>query len=626
MRSWRHIIILLFCLLAYAGVAGQEVRGLTENPVIKEYLRHRPAVLKSTKAVEMLKLPFFEDFSTSNVVPDPTRWADENVFVNNSFGLEPISVGVATLDAIDSKGEVYSNNNLPVSSDVLTSLPFDLSPYGISKEPVTLSFFYQSGGKGEVPEKPDSLMLEFFYASDSTWHKVWSFSTDTISAFEQVIETLPDTFCQAGFRFRFRNKTSMSPNEVTGGDGALSNTDCWNIDYIMMNIRPDAEHHSIDDITQVDIPRELLDFYESVPWTHLNNAQSITRNNMRYLIRNLTTGDSINVGRSYFVHNLVTGTKEYYDQLFSKSPSHSLQTWYDPFFAPFTRNDNSSEGALEVVSYLITPANQVKANDTSRIVLNFRNYYAYDDGSPEYGFGISGESTAGALLACRFRIYQADTLRALQMLFNKTRNHANADLGFQLCVWKDAGGLPGELIYMSPDIFTPGNDLKLYGFKTCKFPDDANLVITDTSFFAGWKQSTEEFLNLGYDVNRNNLSRVFVNISGDWFNPGSSLIPGTPMIRAVFGSKDFVTGTPEVAVTEKSVELFPNPASDIIHIRTTGFTLSHIRMIDLQGRVLLSEDGDHHEIDVTSLPSGMYLLQLSANDGSFVNRKMVIRH
>ena len=626
MGSGKHIVIFLFFLQAYAGVAGQEVRGLTENPVIKEYLTRRPAVLKSAKAVEMLTLPFFEDFSTSDVVPDPAKWADKSVFVNNSFGLEPISVGVATLDAIDANGDLYSTNNLPVSSDELTSLPFDLSPYRISKEPVNLSFFYQPGGKGEVPEKTDSLMLEFFYASDSTWHKVWDISTDTISVFRQEIQTIPDTFCQAGFKFRFRNKTSISPNEVTGGNGALSNSDCWNIDYIMMNTRPAAEHRSINDIAQVDIPRELLDFYESVPWTHLNNAQSITRNNMRYLIRNLTTGDSINVGRSYFVHNLNTGTSEYYDQLFSKSPPHSLQTWYDPFFAPFTRDDNSREGALEVVSYLITPADQVKSNDTSRIVLNFRNYYAYDDGTPEYGFGISGESTAGALLACRFRIYQSDTLRALQMLFNKTRNHANADLGFQLCVWKDEGGLPGELLYMSPETFTPGEDLKWLGFNTYEFPEDANLVITDTSFFAGWKQSTEEFINLGYDVNRNNLSRIFVNISGDWFNPGSSLIPGTPMIRAVFGSKDIVTVTPDVPGTEKAIELFPNPASDIIHIRTAGFTLSRIRMIDLQGRVLLSEDGNPHEIDVSALPSGMYLLQLSANDGSFVNRKMVIRH
>ncbi len=98
--------------------------------------------------------------------------------------------------------------------------------------------------------------------------------------------------------------------------------------------------------------------------------------------------------------------------------------------------------------------------------MNFRNYYAYDDGSPEYGFGISGESTAGALLACRFRVYQPDTLRALQMLFNKTRNHANADLGFQLCVWKDEGGLPGELLYMSPETFTPGDEFNFLGFNT----------------------------------------------------------------------------------------------------------------------------------------------------------------
>jgi hypothetical protein len=158
MRSWRHIIFFFLCLQAYVGVAGQEVRGLTENPVIKEYLRHRPAVLKSAKAADTLNLPFFEDFSTSSVVPDPSKWTDASVFVNNSFGLDPISIGVATLDAIDANGELYSTNNLPVSSDKLTSLPFDLSQYRISKEPVTLSFFYQPGGKGEVPEKTDSLI------------------------------------------------------------------------------------------------------------------------------------------------------------------------------------------------------------------------------------------------------------------------------------------------------------------------------------------------------------------------------------------------------------------------------------------------------------------------------------
>jgi hypothetical protein len=181
-------------------------------------------------------------------------------------------------------------------------------------------------------------------------------------------------------------------------------------------------------------------------------------------------------------------------------------------------------------------------------------------------------------------------------------------------------------MYMSSEIFTPGDEFNFLGFNTYRFPEDTNLVITDTSFFAGWKQSTEEFLNLGYDVNRNNLSRIYVNISGDWFTPGNSLISGTPMIRAIFGSANIVTGVRDIPGKDKDVELFPNPASGIIHIRTTGLTLSHIRVIDLQGRVLLNENGDHHEIDVTSVPPGMYLVQLITNDGRYVNRKMVIRH
>jgi hypothetical protein len=179
---------------------------------------------------------------------------------------------------------------------------------------------------------------------------------------------------------------------------------------------------------------------------------------------------------------------------------------------------------------------------------------------------------------------------------------------------------------MTPETLTPGEDFGLNGFNTYNLPEDVLIIITDTTFFAGWKQSTEEFLNLGYDVNRNNLPRTFVNISGDWFNPGNSLIPGTPMIRAVFGSKEIITDNPGIPESGQTPELFPNPASDILHIRTDGFEVNHIRMFDVQGRIVLYEKGDHTEIDVSSFPSGIYLLQLGFNDGSFVNRKLIIRH
>jgi len=39
-----------------------------------------------------------------------------------------------------------------------------------------------------------------------------------------------------------------------------------------------------------------------------------------------------------------------------------------------------------------------KQNDTASIILNFTDNYAYDDGTPEFGFGIPAPSTEGALL------------------------------------------------------------------------------------------------------------------------------------------------------------------------------------------------------------------------------------
>jgi len=178
---------------------------------------------------------------------------------------------------------------------------------------------------------------------------------------------------------------------------------------------------------------------------------------------------------------------------------------------------------------------------------------------------------------------------------------------------------------MSPETFTPGEHEGMAGFRRYRFAADTAIVITDTSVFVGWKQVTEDFLNLGYDVNRNTLSRTYVNISGDWDNPGSSLIPGTVMIRAVFG-REIITGGEEIPGEKEEVEIYPNPASDRLFIRTGDFRPVRLRMVDLQGRVLLEKSGATDELDVTSLPAGLYFLQLGDGNGRLVTRKVVIHH
>jgi hypothetical protein len=612
-------LILIFC----SGIGAQSLRGLYENPVIKKNLHKLPVTLKSTQGV-LLSLPFFDDFSASDVFPDPSKWSDHYAFINNSFAVDPISVGVATLDAIDENGDVYSLTNRAASSDKLTSQSLDLSPYKNTGKTVRLSFFYQCGGRGEVPERNDSLLVEYYQPSRDRWLNAWFANMDEPSEFLQEILEVPDSLYVAGFRFRFRNYTSISVNDVSGGEGALSNADCWNIDYVRLDTNSLQSHQIINDVAITDIPRKMLDLYEAIPWSHLNLASPVIgRNSMNYGIRiMMEPGDIANIGRSYYTKDMNTGYRENYELFYEEFPTDSLIQRSDPFFAPFVQRDDSKSGAIRVSAFLDTPADQVKSNDTSRITIEFKDAYVYDDGSPEYGFGIEGPSMNGALLAVKFRLFSPDTLQAVDMFFNKARDNFNAGLKFRLCVWKDAGGKPGDLLYMSDEEFSPVFGPQMPEFR--RYVIDSAMYVTDSIIYVGWKQLTDEFLNIGYDVNRNNLNRTFVNLAGDWINPGGSLLPGTVMMRAVVGSRDVITGVPENHDISE-IKVYPNPASDYISV-LSGETITGIVLTDISGRMVLKRTGSIDRIDVSSFAPGLYVLTVNTGKAASYIQKIIIRH
>ena len=93
-------------------------------------------------------------------------------------------------------------------------------------------------------------------------------------------------------------------------------------------------------------------------------------------------------------------------------------------------------------------------NDTTRFSQVFGDYYAYDDGIAENGYGLT--STGSKMwLAYRFDIRTQDTLTAVDLCFNRTRNGENEDVRFQLCVWQCENGRPSTLIYKDPEKVTP---------------------------------------------------------------------------------------------------------------------------------------------------------------------------
>jgi hypothetical protein len=605
---------------------GQSLIGLTENQEIKKAMLTDDSRKKSASAITSYELPFFDDFSIISIYPDNKKWSDYYAFINSSLPYLPPTIGVATLDAIDAHGNVYAIDNRPTPSDTLTSVPINLLPYKGSSRQVKLSFFYQAGGRGEIPDPADSLILEYYSVIDSQWVHIWKTTTDTSTPFIQVINIVPESFYEDGFRFRFRNYTSMSPDEVKGKSGALSNVDQWHIDYVKLDTENIITHEKIADIAFVEPLKGMLKQYVSVPWSHVNYAQSIMRQYTRYVIRNME--DSVrSIYRSYNVKDLNTNKKYYYNEYDEMILPNTMIIRNDPFDHGYTQTQ-AEYGRYEVTAFITTPPGQFRGNDTVKYYQEFRDYYAYDDGTPEFGFGISGESSYGALVAVRFPLYRQDTIRGIEIFFNKTRNNYTADIEFNLCVWNNLNGKPGDLIYLSEEAFTPDTTLGLLEFKRYMFPSDINIIVSDT-VYVGLRQLSEDFLNIGYDNSCDTCTNILINISGPWFTftEKNPLYNGTLMIRPVF-SRNSSSGITEKYVTgENTLNIFPVPATDQLHIALSDndqYPKGEVNVFDISGRLIMNCSLSE-TISVNQLEDGIYFIKIRLVTGKSYTSKFVIR-
>ena len=63
---------------------------------------------KAQSSVDIF-LPLIDDFSNYIGIPNPDKWETFGVVVNSSYQFNPPSVGVATLDATDIYGKLYTH-------------------------------------------------------------------------------------------------------------------------------------------------------------------------------------------------------------------------------------------------------------------------------------------------------------------------------------------------------------------------------------------------------------------------------------------------------------------------------------------------------------------------------------
>ena len=601
-RTLVNIILFIFSL---APVKAQEiVTGLQSNIQVRSAWE-KSEKKKGITAADTLELPFFDDFSKVTVYPDPTKWLDNFVFINNTYSNQQKTAGVATFDALDNTGRLYETaSSSGFKADQLTSKPINLKY--TPADNIYFSFFYEPGGLGDEPEPRDSLTLQFYAPAENRWYSIWHAEGTPVRPFKAVIIPVANgRFLMKGFQFRFINYASLSAS--TGDPSMIGNSDMWNIDYVLLNKNRNSSDTIPADVAFTLPVRSILKTQESMPWQQFRKV--FLSEMGPWILTHYRNNDKIvrNVTRNYEVTDVYKNNVVYSFSAGATNINPYTGVDYNANLLYTFNSDNPDSALFRIKSYMITDVFDPKQNDTIIYYQRFSNYFAYDDGTAEAGYGINGLGSRNAMVAYRFKSFMPDTLRAIRICFNDSYQKANLRT-FDLMVWSDNIGIPGDVLYIQEEMTVKQGD-GINGFYTyiLNDPQPVNGI-----FYIGWKQRSETFLNGGFDVNTPHGDRQFYWLNGNW---NLSQANGSLMIRPVVGAPVITTSVGNIIPKYNTLKIWPNPASAYINIDAGDLPLTSLPTIsiyDLNGREVIRRNFAE-QIDVTALPDGIYFLVININ-------------
>ncbi|MCD4698730.1 MAG: T9SS type A sorting domain-containing protein [Bacteroidales bacterium] len=471
----------------------------------------------------------------------------------------------------------------------------------------------------------DSLLIpcDSVFILDTEWTSVWSAEGDTLDPvfldendvfFKYVVIPMEDElWLRADFQFRFKNYASVSSI-----NSWQSNTDHWHIDKVYLDWGREYADKFVHEVSFVKDGESLITGHTSMPYKHyagdivyykkdsinvfVNNLDSVNHSfKYNYFVMN-EAGDTL---PPFLIDDIFNGLDPYYGQ-----DVHN----YPPFTSPpvkYFYTSFSDDTANFTISHVIYDQDDPSIGDTLIYHQKFRNYFSHDDGTAEAGYGLA---PAGAKLAVRFKTEEPDSLRGVQMFFNKTVNDNNNRL-FHITVWNDNNGIPGEMIYQLENMRPQFTD-SLNLFFTYKFDEPYKLGIQH--FYIGWEQTTNVNLNIGFDRNINSKSNNFYNATGTWLN---SSFEGSIMIRPVVG-KPIPQGDQYQKIEKSKLRVYPNPVKsgqpfhlgfDNLFGYNEDFKNVQVIITDIFGKQV-SRQTYNDRIDTFGLSPGIYLVHIESNE------------
>lgn len=592
-------------------------------------------------------LPFIDDFSSTAPYPDEVKWQDRDVFINNTFGKDPPSLGVATFDGVDETGNPYGTGY--GKSDFLTSNFIDLT----GQFNAHIRFWYQARGLGfeTYPREIDSLILEF-KTETGIWNTVWSVpgpGREDTPEFQSVSLPITPEYLSDKFQFRFVN--------YSDNNGMLST---WHLDYIMVTSE-DTEIQGVQDVAFTQPAQSVLTPYRAMPYAHFKgNEEKYIRSSIDInLFNHFNSIQLANPSRLKIIAEKGNDrTQLLSETLLEVPPTVEVnQRNLDPgrhYFTneiklrnsdlipqlkdlPYDAADEDIRLITEMTFDNSGEPTELNSNNYTQFVAELGDHFAYDDGTAELGIFIPFGTNFPSVVQ-KFTLEKEDTLKAVRFHFPLIRPNIT-EQRYNIVIYQGELGPDNAPIYIEPHdraVFPSTHQDSLGGFATFALKNEdgehEGIVVPKGDIYIGWQQlsaNTNFGIYVGYDVNSPDVSEngniLYSNDATSWHEYDA--VSGALMIRPVFGREQPISTSVKYPDIDE-LTIYPNPSTDYITIRGENLQASehHVNIFALSGQKIYS-DIYQEKIDVSSFPSGKYLVRIVdekqriSHVGSFIHMK-----
>jgi len=425
------------------------------------------------------------------------------------------------------------------------------------------------------------------------------------NVFNQKYIQVTDEFFSDEFQFKF-----------TSYGGLAGPFDTWNLDYVYLD--KDRTGSGIDYLDRAfrEVPSSIIGPFTAIPLKHFLRDPTFYLDSAAVAFTNLEANVQP-VEYSAIVRDLFTGAV--IDELVKDSAFLSLRYplgnkvlkagYLDP-----AKLDQTQDSLYLITKFIMDTGDKflidsvynsgqdtvftsidLRTNDTTSVVTILDDYYAYDDGTAEFGAGVN---QLNGRLAVQYIPAGPGILKSI-------------DINFQN-IGRTVTGTPITIFVLRN---LDRNDFSLLGSLNAvvQVPENLNdfvnyefgrtIVVTDT-FYIGYQQTSNDFVAVGLDKNTNNGDRVYFNITGDW-EPNVDL-NGSLMMRPRY-TDELVTSIQEISAT--TFEVYPNPTTGILSISKSP---DEVKLYNLQGAELTINLEDK-QIDLSDLPPSVYILMLRSD-------------